>query len=123
MHVTARGICCRVAPLVAVTVTEYVPEIAPVAALSLRTLLPDPGAGKVAGMKVAETPLGNPVTEKVMPALKPPLTVVPRVTLLFDPAVTETALEAAAAWNAGVAVASFQWLARTEALTEPSPVT
>ena len=32
--------------------------------MSLRTLVPDPGADKVAGVNLAEIPLGNPVTER-----------------------------------------------------------
>ena len=36
--------------------------------------MPEPGADKVAGVKLAEIPLGNPVTEKETAALKPPLT-------------------------------------------------
>ncbi len=44
----------------------------------------------MAGVKVSETPLGNPVIEKVTAALKPPLTVTFRVRLLFDPSVTES---------------------------------
>ena len=91
-------------------------------AVSLRTLAPDPGADRVAGVKVAEIPLGSPVTEKATAVLKPPLTVTFRVTLLFDPAVTEREFEEAVARNAGVVVPSLQWLTRTEASTEPSPV-
>ena len=60
--------------------------------MSLRTLLPDPGAARLVGVKAAVTPLGNPVTEKATAALNPPLTVTFSVTLLFDPAVTETEL-------------------------------
>ena len=59
----------------------------------MRTLLPDPGAGRVAGVKVAETPPGNPVAEKATAALKPPLTVTVRVTVLLDPGITETELD------------------------------
>lgn len=57
-------------------------------AVSLSTLLPDPGALNVAGVKAPETPLGNPVTEKDTAALNPPLTVTLTLILLFDPAVT-----------------------------------
>jgi hypothetical protein len=68
-----------------------------VAALILRVLDPDPGADNVAGVKAAETPVGNPVTEKATAALKPPLTVTVRVTLLFDPSLTVRELAEAAA--------------------------
>jgi hypothetical protein len=57
-------------------------------AVSLRMLLPDPGADRKAGAKAAETPLGNPVTERATAALKPPPTVTFSVMWLFDPAVT-----------------------------------
>jgi hypothetical protein len=66
--------------------------LALLAAVSLRTLLPDPGARRVAGVKAAETPLGSPVTEKPTAALKPPLTVTFKVMLLCDPAATEREL-------------------------------
>ena len=85
------------APLVAETVMVEVPVLALPVAVSLRTLWPDPGATRVVGVKVAVIPLGNPVTEKATAALKPPLTVTVRVTLLFDPAVTETEFEEATA--------------------------
>jgi hypothetical protein len=77
-------------PLVADAVAEYVPALAVLVAASLSTLLPDPGADSLAGAKVPETPLGNPVIAKATAALKPPLTVTFRVTLLFDPSMTET---------------------------------
>ena len=66
-------------------------------AVSLRVLAPDPGAGRVAGVKVAEIPLGSPVTEKATAALKPPLTATFRLRLPFDPAVTEIEVEEAVA--------------------------
>ena len=66
-------------------------------AVNLTTLLPDPGADKVTGVKTDETPLGNPVTEKETAALKPPLTVTFSVMLSFDPAVTESEFAEAAA--------------------------
>jgi len=63
--------------------------LAALVAVSLSTLLPDPGAGRVAGVKAAVTPLGNPVTEKATAALKPPLTATFTLMLLLDPAVSE----------------------------------
>jgi hypothetical protein len=98
--VTESVICCLVAPLVADTVTEYTPALALLVAVSLSTLPPDPGGDRVAGLKAAETPLGNPVIEKATAALKPPLIVTfsvmlsfdPRFDPRFDPAVTESAL-------------------------------
>jgi len=74
-----------------------VPALALPEAVIFSTLLPDPGADKVTGVKTDETPLGNPVTEKETAALNPPLTVTFSVMLsfdppsdpMFDPAVTE----------------------------------
>ncbi len=63
----------------------------------MRVLLPEPGAGSVVGVNTAVTPLGNPVIEKATAALKPPLTVAFRFTLLFDPGTTEIELAEAAA--------------------------
>jgi hypothetical protein len=60
-------------------------------------LLPDPGADSLEGVKAPETPLGNPVIEKATAAFKPPLTVTFRVTLLFDPPLTESELAETAA--------------------------
>ncbi|MFZ0295611.1 MAG: hypothetical protein WAL52_18520 [Candidatus Sulfotelmatobacter sp.] len=93
----------------------------PLSALSLRTLAPEPGAGKTAREKLDEIPLGNPVTEKEIAASKPPLTVTVTSALLFDPAVTASELGAADAWNVGVAVASRQWLTKTRPSMDPSP--
>lgn len=55
----------------------------------LRTPLPDPGAEKADGVNTVDTPVGNPDTEKATAALKPPLTVTLKLTLLFPPATTE----------------------------------
>jgi hypothetical protein len=70
--------------------------LALLAATILNTLLPDPGAESVTGVKVAVIPLGNPVTEKPTAALNPPLTVTVSVMLWFEitpaPAVTEIEL-------------------------------
>jgi hypothetical protein len=51
-------------PLLADTVTEYVPACALLAAGSLRMLVPDPGAARVACVNAAEIGLGNPLMEK-----------------------------------------------------------
>ncbi len=75
-------------PLLADTVAEYVPAFAPLAAVSLRILVPDPGAARAACVNEPEIALGNPVMEKATGALKPPLTVTVKVVLLFEPAVT-----------------------------------
>jgi hypothetical protein len=101
----------------------YAPAWALVLALSRNKLVPDPGAARVLGSKVAVIPLGNPLTEKVTAELNPPLTATVKITLLVDPVVSETALEEAVTRKAGVAEASFQCAAKTEASIEPSPVT
>jgi hypothetical protein len=96
--------------------------LALVAALSLRTLLPDPGAESLTRVNAAETPVGNPVTERAIAALNPPLMVTLKCALLFDPAVIEMVLDDRAAWKLGTIMASFQWLTRTNASIEPKPV-
>jgi hypothetical protein len=63
-------------------------------ALSRRLLFPEPGAASELGVNAVVTPAGNPVTENATGASNPPLTATSKVTLLFEPAVTET--EAAA---------------------------
>ena len=88
----------------------------------MKTLLPDPGADKLAGVKIPETPARNPVNEKATAELKPPLTVTFKVTLLFDPAVTEREFADSAAWNAGTMLPSPQWPTKTDPSMEPSPV-
>jgi hypothetical protein len=60
--------------------------------VSLRVLLPDPGAASVLGVKAPVTPVGNPVTEKLTAALNPPLPATLSVMLLLDPGITETEL-------------------------------
>lgn len=79
-------------PLLADTVAEYVPAFALLAAVSLRILVPDPGAARAACVNEPEIALGNPVMEKATGALKPPLTVTVRVVLLFEPGVSVRAL-------------------------------
>ena len=57
-------------PLVPVTVSVALPALAVLAAVSLSTVLPDPGAAIVTGVKVPVTPVGSPVTAKAIAALK-----------------------------------------------------
>ncbi|MGB7823172.1 MAG: hypothetical protein WBL22_13325, partial [Candidatus Sulfotelmatobacter sp.] len=83
--------------------------------MSLRTLVPDPGTDKVAGVNWAEIRLANPLTEKAMAALKLPLTVTFKPMLSFDPATMARRLEEAVACNVGAAVAPLQWLTSTDA--------
>ena len=49
---TGSDTVCVVDPLVTVTTTEYTPARAPLIAMTLRTLLPDPGADSIAGVKL-----------------------------------------------------------------------
>jgi hypothetical protein len=95
--VTESGICCFVAPLLADTVAESMPALALLVAAILRMLLPDPGAGRLVGVKAPETPLGSPVMDKATAALNPPLTVTVTVMLWFDPVLTERELAERAA--------------------------
>jgi hypothetical protein len=85
-----------------------VPVLAALVAVSLRMLLPDPGADNVAGVNAAVTPDGNPVADKLTGALKPPVTATVTVTLLFEPAMTETEVAERFAWNAGTIMPSLQ---------------
>lgn len=64
LHGIARGTFSLVDPLLADTGTEYVPAFALLAAVSLRILVPDPGAARVACANDAELGLGNPLMEK-----------------------------------------------------------
>ena len=82
--------------------------MAALVAVNLIKLPPDPGAGRVAGVKAAVTPVGSPVTENVTAALKPPLTVTFTLTLLFDPAVSEREFAGRVARNVGTTLASLQ---------------
>jgi hypothetical protein len=58
-------------PPVAVTVRIETPAAAVELAESVRTLLPLPGAGILVGAKLAVTPLGAPLTDKMMAELNP----------------------------------------------------
>ena len=84
-------------PLLTEMVAEYVSALAPLPALSLRMLVPDPGAAKVGYVKLAEIPLGNPVARNATGALKPPLTVTVSVTLPFDPSASAMEFDEATA--------------------------
>ena len=63
--------------------------------MNFSTLVPDPGAAKLAGVNVEVTPVGNPLAERETAELNPPLTVTVELRLTLPPAVTETALAAA----------------------------
>jgi len=76
--------------------------------VNFTTLVPDPGAAKLAGVNAAVTPVGNPLTERETAALNPPLTVTVELRLAFAPAVAETVLAAALNWNVGTVEPSDQ---------------
>lgn len=95
--VTESVICCLVVPLIAVTVAEYEPGVAVLAAVSCSVLVPDPGLGSVAGVNVPVTPVGRPVIESATAALKPLLSVTVRVLLAVEPGITDMELDESAA--------------------------
>jgi len=66
-------VCCTVPPL-PVMVMVKVPVGVVVAALSVRVADPDPGAEMVLGLKLAVTPEGNPVADRLTAWLKPATT-------------------------------------------------
>lgn len=72
------------------TVAEYVPALAVRPAAILSTVPPEPGGARAGGVKVAETPAGNPAMVNEIAALNPPLTLTVNVRLLFDAAATLT---------------------------------
>jgi len=77
-------------------VAVALPSFALPGAVILRVAAPDPGAGRVVGVKVDRIPAGKPVTEKFTGALKPPLVVTVSVMLWFELGDIETELADAA---------------------------
>lgn len=69
----------------------------------MRELLPEPGAPIVAGVKTAVTPLGNPVTDKLMAALKPEVGAVIRVSVFELPGATLRLVAEGVSVNVGAA--------------------
>ena len=67
------------------------------AAASFSVLVPDPGLGRVVGVYVAVTPLGNPVIASATAALNPLLTVSVNVSLALEPGITGKELDESAA--------------------------
>lgn len=111
-------------PPVAVTVIVEAPGAAVTPAVTVNTLEPDPGAGKVVGASAAVTPAGAPLTASVTAFENPPATVIVAVDVPLPPARTVNALtDIAALIDFGVVtVTSFQKLTRSLAFTVPSPV-
>lgn len=93
-------------PPFAVMVTEWLPTGALALALRVRTLVPEPGAARLEGAKLAVTPLGRPLALNATAELnaEAPLTV--RVTVAADPCVmlTEAALSVKVKTGRGVTV-------------------
>lgn len=58
--------------MLTVTVTAVVPTLADALPVNVSVVLPPPGAAKLVSLNDAVTPLGTPLTFKVVAALKPP---------------------------------------------------
>ena len=86
-------------------------------------LVPAPGAGMLMGVNEALRPNGSPLIENATEELKPPLTVVVTDKRELLPAMTLIDAGEAVRLSAGTVVASFQWITRASASTEPRPVT
>ena len=93
-------------PPVALTVAIWLPAGALGLALSVSTLVPEPGAATVAGEKVGVTPAGRPLTDSATGELNPALPVENRTTATLPPcwAVTNCALEARLRFGGGSTV-------------------
>ena len=83
-------------PPAAVTVRFEVPTFAAVPRVSVKVLLPLPGAAMLCGLKLGVTPLGTPDTEIANAAVNPPTACVVRVTVAFPAGCSVTVLALAA---------------------------
>jgi hypothetical protein len=72
-------------PPVAVMVIEWLPTAALALALRVRMLVPEPGAPRLAGEKLAVTPLGVPLALNATVELNAGSPVMVRVTVVEDP--------------------------------------
>ena len=72
-------------PPLAVTVIVAIPGVADALATMVNTLDPDPGAGRLAGARVAVTPAGAPVTASVTALEKPPAVAIDTVDVPLAP--------------------------------------
>src|SRR5215813_1303817 len=88
-------------PPVPVTVTVAAPRVAVLEALKVSVLLP-PVAGFV--LKLAVTPLGNPLALKVTPPVKPPLRVMVIALVPLAPRLTVRLVGLAESAKSGLAV-------------------
>ena len=75
-------------PPVPVMVMAWVARVACEPTMSLRVAFPDPGAVMVAGVKLAVTPLGNPLADKATAESKPPEMVLVIVEVPDEPLAT-----------------------------------
>lgn len=83
---TVSDAVCLTPPPLAVTTREYVPGATLDAAESVSLLVPEPGAAKLAGERLAVIPLGNPVTVSATAALNEFTGAVVRLTVVLLPA-------------------------------------
>lgn len=68
----------------------------------VKTELPEPGAGMLAGAKVAVTPAGVPLADMAMALSKPPEIAAVMVDVPFDPSATESEVGLAVRVKPGV---------------------
>src|SRR5579872_5110283 len=90
-------------PPAALIVTPALPAGAFAVAVSVNVLDVDP-AGIVAGERLAVTPGGRPLAERLTAALNPPLSVNFTDVDAVPPAVTETVAGVVLTWNEGLGV-------------------
>jgi hypothetical protein len=101
---------------VALIVIGTAPIVAEVVADSFIWVVPAPGAASVAGVKLAVTPVGRPVTENATAELKPPTTVVWTWTVVVPPSFRVAAVAA------GLTVKFGTESAKLAVLVTPPPV-
>ena len=106
----------------AVTVSVYVPVATVDATVSPSVDVPEPGAAIEAGLNVAVTPVGAPLTDSVTAELNVPPAVVVMVELPLPPCTTETAAGEALAESDGVVAAPTNAL-NSPVFGLPHPVT
>ena len=80
---TVSGFACLTPPPLAVTTSEYAPGATLDAAKSVSVLVPEPGAAKLAGLRLAVIPVGKPLTVNATGALNEFAGAVVRLTLVL----------------------------------------
>lgn len=111
--VTATVVLCVTPPPEAFTVALKVPAAAAVVVENVSVELPLPGAAREAGLKLAVTPDGSPVTESETAELKPPVTALDTVVLTEPPWVTDKEEGEALRVKSGVCVPGLKMISRT----------